>query len=145
MLTDTINHFRASEKETQFVASLKDTIKRFSRPPASMHPNVKYLTIMACHTDSILRINTIVNNLKYLRFKNNDIIIINSKNTKHGNNLKTICNNMSIQYIEILNDTALDWENGCTFLSTTQFIHINMWFLQMTRFILIILYVIFII
>jgi hypothetical protein len=108
MLTDTINHFRASEKETQFVASLKDTIKRFSRPPASMHPNVKYLTIMACHTDSILRINTIVNNLKYLRFKNNDIIIINSKNTKHGNNLKTICNNMSIQYIEILNDTALD-------------------------------------
>lgn len=108
MLTDVINNFRADEKETIFIKTTKDNMMRFARPPASMHPNIKTLTIVACHTDSVLKIKTINNNLKHLKFTNNDIIIINSKNTKYGYALKNICDNMSIQYIEILNDSALD-------------------------------------
>lgn len=108
MLTDVINNFRADEKENIFIDSMINTMRRFSRPPASMHPNVKTLTILACHTDSVLKIKTINNNLKYLRFTNNDIVVINSKHTKYGYALKNICDNMSIQYIEILNDSALD-------------------------------------
>ena len=59
MLTDVINNFRADEKENIFIHSLKNTMVRFSRPPAFMYPNAKNLTIMACHTDTELKLKTI--------------------------------------------------------------------------------------
>ena len=74
----------------------------------------KFLTIFACHTKSLLKYNAIINNIPYLIFPNNDIIIINSSNEKYSDKLKNYIstnsdnNNKIIKYIEIPNDKYID-------------------------------------
>ena len=74
----------------------------------------KFLTIFACHTKSLLKYNAIINNIPYLFFPNNDIIIINSSNEKYSDKLKNYIstksdsNNKIIKYIEIPNDKYID-------------------------------------
>jgi hypothetical protein len=74
----------------------------------------KILTIFACHTNTLLKYNAIINNIPYLIFPNNDIIIINSSNEKYSDKLKTYIsiksdsNNKIIKYIEIPNDKYID-------------------------------------
>ena len=63
---------------------------------------------MACHTGTINKLNTIRNNLKYFKFINNQIIIINSSNTPYSKELETLCRENGLQYIEIPNNTHLD-------------------------------------
>ena len=108
MFVDLINGFRANEKESQFIQSSIKEMKRFSVPPGPTHPNIKTLTIIACHTDSILKLNTILNNIRYFRFINNDIIIINSSHTTYSKQLEMACNARGLKYIEIPNNTHLD-------------------------------------
>ena len=108
MFVDLINSFRSNEKESQFIQSTIKDMNRFSAPPGSTHPNVKTLTIMACHTDSIIKLKTILNNIRYFRFINNDIIIINSSDTTYSKQLETACNARKLKYIEIPNNTHLD-------------------------------------
>jgi cupin superfamily acireductone dioxygenase involved in methionine salvage len=55
---------------------------------AKAYPNTRILTIIACHCDTLLKYKTTVNNIKYLYFKNNDIIVINSKNEKYSDALR---------------------------------------------------------
>ena len=108
MFIDLINSFRSDEIEARFIESSIKDMKRFSRPPGSMHPNTKMLTIMACHTDSSLKLKTILNNIRYFRFINNDIIIINSIGTKYSKVLETACKERGLKYIEIPNSSHLD-------------------------------------
>ena len=79
--------------------------------------NKKILTIVACHTNTLLKYNTVINNIPYLIFPNNDIIIINSLNEKYSDKLKRYIatksaintpNNKIIKYIEIPNDKYID-------------------------------------
>ena len=119
MLIDLIHSFRSNEKEDQFIKSSIKDMKEFSRPPCSTHPHTKTLTIMACHTDSSLKLKTILNNIKYFRFVNNDIIIINSIDTKYSKILETACNARGLKYIEIPNNTHLDVGKWMHVLKTT--------------------------
>ena len=108
MFIDLINSFRTNEKEARFIDSSIKEMKRFSGPPGSTHPNTKTLTIMACHTDTSIKLKTILNNIKYFRFINNDIIIINSIGTKYSTQLEMACSARGLKYIEIPNTTHLD-------------------------------------
>jgi len=119
MLLDLINSFRSNEKEAAFIeASIKD-LKRFSGPPGSRNPNTKMLTIMACHTDTGIKLKTILNNIRYFRFINNYIIIINSSNTPYSKELETACNARGLKYIEIQNNSHLDVGKWMHVLKTT--------------------------
>jgi len=119
MFIDIIDSFRSDEKEAQFIKSSIKDMKQFSRPPGSTHPNVKTLTIMACHTDTSLKLKTILNNIKYFRFINNDIIIINSIDTKYSKALEMACNVRGLKYIEIPNSSHLDVGKWMNVLKTT--------------------------
>jgi len=119
MLLDLINSFRSNEKESAFIElSIKD-MKRFNGPPGFTHSNTKMLTIMACHTDTGLKLKTILNNIKYFRFINNDIIIINSSHTNYSKELETACNVRGLKYIEIPNSSHLDVGKWMHVLKTT--------------------------
>lgn len=68
----------------------------------SINKNIRFLTLFACHVDKKLKEEAITENLKYLNFTNNDIIVINSKNTNFDRSkIKTII----LDYIEIENDS----------------------------------------
>jgi hypothetical protein len=108
MFIDLINSFRSDEIESRFIESSIKDMKQFSGPPGSTHPNMKMLTIMACHTDTSLKLKTILNNIRYFRFVNNDIIIINSSRTKYSKALEMACNVRGLKYIEIPNSSHLD-------------------------------------
>jgi len=73
--------------------------------------NRKILTIVACHTNKLIKYNTIVNNIHYLLFPNNDIVIVNSSNEKYSDKLKQYIasiTNKNIKYFEIPNDKYID-------------------------------------
>jgi hypothetical protein len=125
MLLDLINSFRSDETESAFIeTSIKD-MKRFSGPPGSTHPNTKILTIIACHTNTNLKLKTILNNIRYFRFINNYIIVINSSDTKYSKELETACNVRGLKYIEIPNNSHLDVGKWMHVLKTTRIDHYN--------------------
>ena len=124
MFIDLIDSFRSDEKEAQFINSSIKDMKKFSRPPGSSHPHTKTLTIMACHTDTSLKLKAILNNIKYFRFVNNDIIIINSSNTPYSKELEMACNARGLKYMEIQNNSHLDvgkWMHLLKFTSINKY------------------------
>jgi len=73
--------------------------------------NIKILTIIACHTNTNVKYNAILNNITYLTFPNNDIVIVNSLNEKYSDKLKKYIEttyHTDIKYIEIPNDKYID-------------------------------------
>lgn len=72
----------------------------------------KILTIIACNSDSKLRLDTTVNNLRYLNYLNNDIIIVNTCGTPYGNKLKEKLSQKNVvkQIFEIPNDNSFGFE-----------------------------------
>jgi hypothetical protein len=79
--------------------------------------NVKVLTIVACHSNSEDRCNAVINNFDYLKFSNNDIIIINSSNESFSENLKNEMQDKCKSYFEIPNDIYMDfgkWIHVCS-------------------------------
>jgi hypothetical protein len=82
---------------------LYDDMKNNSYPP-----NKRFLTIMACHTNSKLKLDSTVNNLSYLSFENNDIVIINSDEAEYGDQLKASLTSFP-SIITIPNDTSCDF------------------------------------
>ena len=71
--------------------------------------NHKYLTIIACHCNSDLKYNNLLNTIHFLSFDCNDIVIINSKGLPYNNNIAIFCSDKNIQYIEIENDETYDF------------------------------------
>ena len=81
---------RLSPKDTLYLSLflkllLNNMISKQYDP--SIHDK-KILTIIACNTDSLIKLNGTINNLKYFSFKNNDIIMINSSDAKYNSELK---------------------------------------------------------
>lgn len=72
-------------------------------------PCKKHLTIIACHLYNKQRIQVLKQNLRFLSFSNNDIIIINSSNLILNNFVKNELQNKVKQYIEIPNDKWIDF------------------------------------
>lgn len=117
-----INAINSSRINSNSILSLRGFIKdkdRFNYRPVSRHPQVKTLTIMACHTGTIHKLKTIMNNLTYFKFINNEIIIINSSNTPYSKELETLCRENALKYIEIPNNTHLDVGKWVHVLKTT--------------------------
>jgi hypothetical protein len=108
MFIGAIEELRVFGKENDSIVSSVKDFERFNHPPMTMHPNIKTLTIIACHTDTTLKVKTIINNLKYFRFINNEIIIINSSNTRYSKVLESACHDLGLNYIEISNSKQLD-------------------------------------
>ena len=99
--------------------------KKYRFKPTLNVNTPKILTIIACNTDSSLKLNAVVNNLRYLNYLNNDIIIINSSGVEFGNELKKKISTFSVvkQILEIPNDCYLDFGkwvhvlNNCDYTS----------------------------
>jgi len=72
-------------------------------------PTNRALTIMACHVSDIVRLQTIKQNIRYLNFENNDIIVVTTANLPLNPKLKQFCNINKIQYFETVNDKWLDF------------------------------------
>jgi len=72
-------------------------------------PCKKHLTIIACHLYNKQRIQVLKQNLRFLSFSNNDIIIINSTNLILNNAVKNELQHKVKQYIEIPNDKWIDF------------------------------------
>lgn len=72
----------------------------------------KILTIIACNSDSKVRLDTTINNLRYLNYLNNDIIIVNTCGTLYGNKLKEKLSQQNVvkQIFEIPNDNSFGFE-----------------------------------
>jgi hypothetical protein len=74
----------------------------------------KILTIVACHTNNLIKYNAVINNIPYLLFPNNDIVIINSSNEEYSDKLKNyVASNFNVnqivRYVEIPNDKFFDF------------------------------------
>jgi len=69
----------------------------------------KYLTIIACNTDSEIKLKSSINNLKYFMFPSNDIIVIDSENVKYGETLKTQIIDKIMAYYTIPNNKFIDF------------------------------------
>lgn len=76
----------------------------------------KVLTIIACHSNSEDKYLSVINNFNYLKFPNNDIIIINSSNESYSEQLKNEIQDKCKNFIEIPNDMYMDfgkWNYVC--------------------------------
>jgi hypothetical protein len=118
-----IDNFRPNKLNTQeinlFVKNYNMIISNNYTPNNTN--NEKILTIVACHTNTLFKYNAIVNNIPYLIFPNNDIIIINSSNEKYSDKLKNyITTKLALKYIEIPNDKYIDIGKYIHVLNTIQ-------------------------
>jgi hypothetical protein len=89
---------------------LYDDMKKNGYNPSN-NTDIRFLTIMACHTNTKLKLESAINNLTYLTFKNNDIVVINSENVEYATQLKDATNSTdnNIEYLTIPNDTCCDF------------------------------------
>ena len=70
----------------------------------------KYLVIMACHCDSVIKLDTIQNNLKYFAFENTDKIVVNTSGLLYNSNVSEICSrHNNTKYYEISNSGYVDF------------------------------------
>ena len=106
--------FDTSPKLNLFIKNYNKIISNNSLPKNTN--NSKILTIIACHSNTIIKYKAIINNIPYLLFPNNDIIIINSSNEQYSDKLKNFISdenyphkNSIKKYIEIPNDKYVDF------------------------------------
>jgi hypothetical protein len=71
--------------------------------------NCRYLVIMACHCNSSIKFNAIVNNLPYFKSSCIDIILINSFNLPYNSQISDLCQKSNIKYYEMDNIKTLDF------------------------------------
>ena len=73
--------------------------------------NKKICILLACHTDSLKKYFTLLNNIQYLNKYNNDIYIVNSSDAKYSKNLKNELENFDYikDCFEVKNDKYLDF------------------------------------
>jgi hypothetical protein len=85
--------------------------KKYRFRPTLNENTPKILTIFACNTDSTIKMNTVINNLHYLNYLKNDVVIINTFDIQYGNELKSKLSKFPIvkKVFEIPNDCYLDF------------------------------------
>lgn len=105
-----ITFTRSPERPTKDIKQILSQYRALNTPCVKLYPNARFLTIVACHTTSTAKVRTIVNNLKYLAFSTNRIVIVNSANTTYSKTLREILEKspLDIEYKEIPNDSCLD-------------------------------------
>jgi hypothetical protein len=108
----TKHDIQKENEENKFIELKLSDLKNNSYRPG-LHFRKKVLTIIACHTDNELRYNTTMNNLNYIQFINNDIVIVNSKGSSYSNKLCESVKDVAKAYIEIPNDSCLDIGKWC--------------------------------
>lgn len=104
---DYINHYILEKKKE------KD---KYCYPPTH-----RALTIMACHVSDMVRLQTIKQNIRYLDFKHNHIIVVTTANLPLNVKLKQFCNIHNIQYLETTNDKWLDFGKWLHVLENTDY------------------------
>jgi len=88
-------------KKTQELISYKIAAMKANSYSPELHKDKKYLTLFACHTNKLLKEQTLLNNLKHFDFPSNDIVIVNSLNTNFDkNNITT----KILDYFEVENN-----------------------------------------
>ena len=103
---ETIQVSRLSiRKENTFIEHRIKDVKEYSKP---LEIEKRFLTIMACHSNSPTKLKTIENNIKYFKIHNNDIIVINSKDESHSKATREIVESQVLGYFEIPNNSHLD-------------------------------------
>ena len=72
--------------------------------------NMKFITIIACHTDRLTKLKTLHNNIKHLSFPDNKIVVINSSDTLHSGQARKMVAELlpDVEYYELPNNSALD-------------------------------------
>ncbi len=122
MLTVFKNNLEISREENKLLLKAKKEMDLSSSIPSKKYPNKKILTIIACHCDTLLKCNTIINNLKYFIFPSNDIILVNSLDAKCSHLLKINLTKLNLDkttfsYVEIPNNSHLDVGKWCHVLN----------------------------
>jgi len=84
-------------------------------------PTGKFLTIVACNTDSMLKLESTTTNIKnYLCFPNNDIIVIDSEDATFGAQLNENIKFVIKQHYLIPNDKYCDFGKWCYVLKNSE-------------------------
>jgi len=87
--------------------------------------NVKYLVIIACHCNTEYKLLTIKQSVKYLMNDSTELLIVNSFNLSHNNQLRDFCASQSnITYIEAVNDNTYDfgkWIHGLNIFNYSKY------------------------
>jgi hypothetical protein len=91
-------------KRNQDIINYKISAMNANSYSPEFHKDVKILTLIACHSDRVLKKYTIINNVKKINFSNNDIVIINSEGTPFGNSIREETSDIVKDYFEIPND-----------------------------------------
>jgi hypothetical protein len=117
MLTVFKNILQMEREETQFIHKVKKEMDAHKYSISKINSNKKILTIIACHCNTVLKYNTIINNIKHLHFQTNDIIVVNSKNEQYSAALRETLEKKVYGYIEIPNNNHLDIGKWCHVLS----------------------------
>lgn len=95
-----------------------ETVKNNNMYEPSLN-NRKYLTIIACHSNSKLKYDNLINNINFLSFECNDIVVINSNNLENNKNIRDFCADKKINYIEIDNEPTYDFGKWVYVLKNT--------------------------
>jgi hypothetical protein len=104
-------------KENVYIKSLLNELMSKRYFYKVHNESLKILTIFACHSNSENKYNAVINNFDYLKFPNNDIIIINSSNESYSEKLKNDIQDKCKSYFEIPNDVFMDfgkWNYVCS-------------------------------
>jgi hypothetical protein len=127
MLTIFKNVLQIDREENQLLQkSIKDVFS-YNLSPSKKYSHKKILTIIACHSDTLIKYNTIVNNLKYFSFPTNHIVIVNSKDAAYSRALSETLEQHKYGYIEIPNNSHLDigkWCHVLNLIDTSKYSHV---------------------
>ena len=102
-----MNIHKTSSKSSIFLQNSIALMNMNSYPPSNN--SKKYLTIVACNTDSEIKLNATLNNLVYLLFPSNDVIVIDSVGVKYGDVLKEKISSRLKAHYMIPNDKLMDF------------------------------------
>lgn len=105
MLTDIVYR---SDRSSSTMANIMREFNACNKSPHLMFPGKRFLTIIACHPDTTMKLNTVINNLRYVSFPTNKVVIVSSNNTRFSDALERWVTNHQddhLEYIGIPNDS----------------------------------------
>ena len=77
-----------TRQETDSVTIVQPNVN-LRKPIEKKFPGPKILTLIACHTNNVAKVNIIKNNIMYFQaLPDNDIVVINSFDSKHHKDIK---------------------------------------------------------
>ena len=105
MLTDNIY---ANRRSSNGMTNLVREFNTCNKSPHIMFPDKRFLTLIACHPDTTMKLNTAINNLRYVSFPTNKVVVVSSNNAQFSEALKkwvTSQQSDRLEYMGIPNDS----------------------------------------